>query len=83
MRLLRQFEAFYFFYETILYTHKAQKNKKHKKLKKTKSTKRTQSKKGTKSTKKHQKALKALKHNQPKAKNANKQTKIKNALKNI
>ena len=45
--------------------------------------------KAIKSTKKHkkaptaQKARKAQKRNQPKAQNANKRTKIKNALKNI
>ena len=36
--------------------------------------------KSTKSTKKHQKAQKAQKRNQAKAQNANKRTKIKNAL---
>ena len=36
-----------------------------------------------KSTKKHQKALKGQKHNQTKAQEQNKQTKIKNTLKNI
>ena len=44
---------------------------------------KTKNTKGPKSTKKHQKALKAQKHNQAIAKNANKQTNIKNVLKNI
>ena len=57
----------FFFYENILYTPKVQKStKKHKKHKK---------------APKVQKALKAQKHNQAKAQNANKQTKIKNAFK--
>ena len=57
-----------FFYEKILHAPKS-----------TKSTKQHQ--KAPKSTKKHQKAQKVQKRNQAKAQNANKRTKIKNALK--
>ena len=61
---------FFFFYEKISHAQKAPKS--------TQSTKSTKSTKITKSTKNHQKTQK---RNQAKAQNANKRTKIKNALK--
>ena len=64
MRSLRQLKPFIIFYEKILHPQKT--TKKHQKA--------------PKSTKMHKKHQKAQKRNQAKAQNANKRTKIKNAL---
>ena len=73
--VIRAVLNFFFILTKRFYTHKKPKrHKKHKKQKAPKSTKKLQ---------KHQKHKKVQKLNQLKAQNANKQTKTKNALKNI
>ena len=66
----------FFFYQKILHAQIAQKE--HKAQKAQKAPKSTIS---TKKHQKHQKTQKSQKHNQAKSQNANKRTKIKNALK--
>ena len=74
IRTILEFLLIYFFYKKILDIPKAQKStKKHKKAKKAKKVEKAQ--KAPESTRKHKNATKQ------KPKNANKRTKIKNALK--
>ena len=74
--VIRAVLNFLFFYVKILHAQKSTKrHKKHKKAKKAKKAKKVQK------VQKAPKAQKAQKGNQAKVQNANKRTKIKNALK--